>query len=204
MEKRYYWAIFFIFMQIVVVFRNYSVNYNHFFWYCDFVPLLFAFAFFIGNNNLVKGLINFGLVPQTVFLFNFIYVIIYGGYPIGINEVVMRFTPFFAISTIFTHLATILALILTFKIKPSKKILLYSVGFIFFIYFITLIFVSPDKEINFVYSAKSLLSPLNLTIPNLTLLWPILIFLLVVLPSHGVQYLVYNLYKKFRKKIKRE
>jgi hypothetical protein len=196
MDKRYHWAFFFLFVQIIAVTRNLLFDYNYFFWYCDFAPALFSIAFFIGNKNIIKGLVNFGLIPQIIFLIDFIYSVNIGESFLGITIHQLEFNLFLFLSTILVHLTTIAALLLVYKTKPNKKTLFYSAFFVLAIYLVTLIFTSPLDNINFVYSTKDIFKLLNFAIPDVVWFWPFLTFLIVVLPAHLIQHLLYRLSKK--------
>ena len=196
MDKRYYWGCFFLFVQAVTILRNYIDGYNYYFWFCDFAPILFSIAFFVGNKDVIKSLINFGLIPQIIFLIDFIYAANVGASPLGITDPALRLTLFSISSTILIHLTTSIALLLTIRIKPKKRVLLYSIVFMFAVYVIMLMLTSPQGNVNYVYSTGDLLKSFNFTIPHIIWLWPFLTFLLVILPTHGIQYLLYRLFNK--------
>jgi len=183
MEKKYYWGLFFLFVQALVILRNSLDGYNYYFWFCDFAPIVFSIAFFIGNKNIIKGIINFGLIPQIIFLFDLIYTIINGTSLLGVHPSLLQFFSFSVLSTIFIHLTTIFALMITIKTKPTKKTVFYSIIFMFLVYLVTLIFTPSSEGINFVYSTGDLLKSYNFLIPNIIFLWPFLTFLFLILPA---------------------
>lgn len=193
MKNRYYYGFFFLFIQVVAIIFNYLDRYNYYFWFCDFVPILLSIAFFIKNEDMVKGLINFGLIPQIVFLIDFIYLTNTGNSVLAINLNYQNFTSLTVLSTILVHLSTIFALLFTFRIKPTKKTMSYSLVTMFLIYFMTLIFTSPQEHVNWVYSAGVTLS---ISIPHLVWLWPLIVTLFAILPTQGIQYWFYKLSKK--------
>lgn len=195
MNKRYLWGFFFLFVQIIAILRNYIYDYNYYFWFCDFAPILFSIAFFINNKNLVKGLINFGLIPQIIFLIDFIYVINSGTSILGVQAEVLKFNLFAILSGVFIHLTTLIALSITFRFKTNKKTLAYSILFMFAVYFTMLIFTPSTGDINYVYSTGTLLKEFNFDIPNIVFIWPILTFLLVILPTQSIQYFLYRFSK---------
>jgi len=195
MKKTYYFGLFFLFIQIIVILRNYIIGYNYFFWYCDFAPLLLSISFFINNRAAVKAIINFGLIPQVIFLIDFLYITYGKMSPFGIATSLLEFNAFSIYATIFIHLTTIFALIITLRDKPDKKTLLYSISIIFFIYFITLLFTSPSGDINWVYSINIPIKIFNFSIQKITYVWTVLAFLLVVL-TQCIQYFIYRLTKK--------
>lgn len=192
--KRKYFLIgsFFVFMQIVALIRNYSENYFYFFWYCDFVPILLAVAFFLKNTDFVKGLINIGLIPQAIFLIDFVLTIITGSSPLSITRNLSALNIFFIISTLFIHLSVSLAFLFVHKEKTDKKALYYSFFSLVFIYIATLLFTPPAGIVNYVYHAGNWLSGFVDYIPYYTELWIVLTFVLVVLPTYLIQYFVYK------------
>ena len=109
---------------------------------------------------------------------------------------VLATNSFSILSTILVHLATFMALIFTIRIKPNRKTLIYSIVFMFGVYLVTLIFTSPQEYTNFVYSSGNLLNSFNFTIPHMVLLWPTLAFFLVILPTQGIQYILYRIFRK--------
>jgi len=202
MDKNYYYAYFFLLVQIIAIIRNLLEGYNYYFWFCDFAPILFSIAFFIKNKNLVKGLINFGLIPQIIFLIDFVYLTSTGISPLGITFHLLKFNSFAIFSTILVHLTTFFALLFTFRIKPNKWTLFDSIIFMLAVYVIMLTLTSPEGDVNYVYSTGNLLSSFNFTIPHIVWLWPFLTFLIIILPTHGIQYLIYKFFKKHKKSMR--
>lgn len=196
MDKRYYFALFFLFLQVLAILRNLFYGYNYFFWFCDFAPGLFAIAFLIGNKDIIKGIINFGLIPQIVFLSDFIYATNKGTSLFGTRVDLLQFTSFSVLSTILVHLTTIFALILTLRIKPNKKAIIFSLILMFAVYFIALIFTPSSGDINYVYSTGNLLNSFSFTVPNIVWIWPFFVFLFVILPTQAIQHALYRLFEK--------
>lgn len=196
MDKRYYLGIFFLFVQIMIILRNYIIGYNYYFWFCDFAPILLSIAFFMGNKDIVKSIINFGLIPQIIFLIDFIYALNMDTSPIGIITHLSKFTTLSILSTGLIHLTTVTALLLTLRHRPNKKTLLYSIALMFIIYLVTLTFTPANGYINFVYSTGKLFNSFNFTIPNIVWFWPIITFLFIILPTQGIQYILYKFFKK--------
>jgi len=197
----YYLGFLFLFIQGIAILRNYLSNYFSFFWYCDFVSIFFAIAFFIKQEHLAKGLINIGLFAQWIFLFDFFYKLFFGISPLNITTSLFNLSIFFILSTLIVHLSTTIVLIFTYKSKPKKITLLYSLGFLILIYVITLIFTSSVGEINYVYSSGNLLNAFKFHIPYYTELWLAIAFIVLVLPTQGLQYLLYKL--SLKKKVKK-
>jgi hypothetical protein len=194
-EKKYiYLGIVFLLVQTLAIIRNITSDYFSFFWYCDFAPGVFAILFFLKKDQAIKGFLNIGLFLQTGYALALIYKLTFGTSPFGITIDILG--PFQTITTLILHLSTITILLTTYKIKPKKTSLLYSLIFLILIYSIILIFTTPGittpVNYNYVYYSK-ILTP---HIPNYTKLWIPLAFLLIVLPTHFLQLLIYNSTKK--------
>lgn len=173
-------------LQIIGIIRNYTSNYNNYFWFCDFAPAVFAFAFLIRKEQLVKGLVNIGLIAQIVYLLAFGYRLLTGVSLIALPEVL---TPFYSISSVLLHTSTLIALAFTANIKPKIETLYYSLILLMMIHAITLLFTAPDDGINYVSKQGKLMT---FSIPYYTSLWVPLVFLLVVLPGQLLQHIVYR------------
>lgn len=178
---------FFLLIQAIAVVRNISYGYYNFFWFCDFAPLPLAIGFFLRKDNFVKSIINIGLIAQGIYIVLYIYKLFSG---ISVLETIPQVTTlFYTISTIIIHLSTTFALIFTYKTKPTINTLFSSLMFLFGMYIVALFFTTPEQRINYVLSSRTLIP---LVIPNYTQLWVILTFIVVVLPTQLVQYLIYR------------
>ena len=189
-------GFFFILLQVFVILGN-SIDYNVYFWYCNHISLFFAVAFFMKNNDMIKGLINVGFILQFLWAIDFIIALFFDVYIFNVTRYV--FEDLSGIATlvpIFIHLLTTnVALYLTYDKKPTRKALIYSLIYMIFLYGITLLFALPSRNINCVYEICGLTS---LTFPGYTLLWLAIVFLVIVLPTQGIQYLLYK-YKSKKK-----
>ena len=179
----------FLGVQILTLFRNYYSDYFLFFWFCDFAPMLFAFAFFTDNKHFAKGIINVGLFAQMIYLSLFIYrlasgVTLYSIAPESTNL-------FYNVSSIILHSSTFFAVLLTYRTKPTRKTLLYSLLILFGMYITTLLFTNPEYGINYVYNSRALLP---FTIPYYVYLWIPITFAVVVLPTQLIQYWIYKIF----------
>jgi hypothetical protein len=177
----------FVAIQVIAIVRNWTEGYLHFFWFCDFVPLLFAFAFLISNDHLAKGLINVGLIPQIVFIGFFIYNAFTGSSVLF--TIPDKVTLFYDFSAIFLHLSTTIALVLTYRVKPTKETLMYSLLVLILMYTTILAFTSSDQYINYVYSSETIIP---FSIPYYTLLWIPIVFAVVIFPTHLIQLILYK------------
>lgn len=198
-RKYIYYGVFFLLMQIVVIIRNLVGKYYTFFWFCDFVPILFALGFFFKNKDFIKGLINLGLIPQIVVLFDFVYQLVLGKSLFSTTEELFALGFFFVISAFFIHLSATFAFLFTYKDKPNKKALYYSFFSLVLIYTLTLLFTSPIGRINLVYLSGEWFRYLANYIPPYIPLWIALVFIIFVIPTHIIQHLVYKVYKKLEK-----
>ncbi|MFA5856544.1 MAG: hypothetical protein WC867_04250 [Candidatus Pacearchaeota archaeon] len=190
MEKNKTYLIlgfYFLFIQIIAILRNVIADYNNFFWFCDFVSLLLAIGFFLRKDDIIKSLINIGLFAQFLYLVGYFYKIFYG--ETFLDTIPLVTTLFYTISSILIHLSISIALIFTYKSKPTIKTLFSSLMFLFGMYIIALFFTTPEQGINYILSSRTLIP---LTIPYYTELWVLLTFLIVVLPTQFIQYLIYK------------
>lgn len=132
-------------------------------------------------------MINIGLIAQWVYIIGYVYKLVVGASFLA--TIPDAPTIFYTSSSIFIHLSTTFALIFTYNFKPTIKTLFLSVMFLFGMYAVALFFTTPDQGINFVLSYKTLIP---LAIPHYTELWVLLTFLVVVLPTQLLQYLIYE------------
>ncbi len=192
-QKYFLIGLWFLLIQVIAIVRNYSDSYIYFFWFCDFAPMLFAIAFFMKKDDFVKGLINIGLFAQIIFLIDFFYNAFNNISLLDFMPSFSELSLFYILSTFLLHISTFIALVFTYKTKPSKNTLFSSIWIIIGLYALTLIFTSPIDKINYVYSSGDLL---KFAIPYYTFLWPFIVFIFIVLPTQGLQYLIWKIFKK--------
>ncbi|NCN51835.1 hypothetical protein GW931_02390 [archaeon] len=198
-NKRYlFLGFFFIFIQIVAILRNILSDYYNFFWFCDFISIFIAIFFFLKKEDLIKAVVNIGLLAQLIFLVGIISSTFFGFS--FLDSLPQNYSLFYFLSSVLIHLSVTFALILTYKIKPTIKTLFYSIIMLFCMYFVALFFTNPEQGINYVFSSKSLFS---LIIPHYTQLWVPLTFIMVVLPTQLIQYLIYRKFMKGSKSKKK-
>jgi len=181
----------FLFIQAVAILRNLFSSHYNFFWFCDFVSLPLALCFFFKKDNFIKSLINIGLVAQLIYVTGVIYFLFSGNS--FLDTIPSDPNILYFVSSILIHLSTLIALIFTYKVKPTINILFYSLIFLFGMYTVALFFTTPTQEINYVLSSKTLIP---FVIPHYTQLWVLLTFIIVVLPTQLIQYLIYKKFKK--------
>lgn len=180
-------AFLFLVIQVMAIVRNYLTGYFNYFWFCNFVPILFALAFLFSNVHLAKALVNIGLVPQIIFIFIFVYNIFTG------TEVLFVVPEsadlFYNVSSIIIHLSTVIALCFTYKFKPNKETIMYSLLVLILMYSAMIAFTNSEEYTNYVYSAKTIIP---FSIPYYTAIWIPLAFAIVVLPTHLLQHALYK------------
>lgn len=191
-------ALVFLALQMLVIVRNLQLDLFSFYWYCDFVPILLFFAFLTHNIQAIKGMLNVGLFAQigysVIVLFKVFFNITLFGFVID-----FPLTAQYIIPTLLIHTATIIAFIVTYKVKPSRSALMYSLILLTGIYIVVMIFAEPDgsalRNYNFIFQSN-----LFSQLPYYTALWVILSFSLVAVPTQLFQYLIYKIYenKKMR------
>ena len=105
--------LFFILGILVIGKLFIEKTFHDFFWFCDFSVFLFAVFFFLNDVQLIKSLINIGLISQTVTLALLLFGFASGKNIIGSRETTRRGKAYTAIE-ILIHVTSIFALILTF------------------------------------------------------------------------------------------
>ncbi len=194
MRKRDFYflaGVFFVLLQIVAVVRNVLIDYIYFFWLCDFVIVLYALGFFLDDEQFIKGVINLGLIPQTIYFVS-VLILVFSGISFfeGV-EFLLRVPPFIILLTLFFHASTFFAFFFTYKIKPSKISLYYSFGITILIYFFVSLFSNPIDNPNYVFLFSNFFET-----DNLSILWVPIAFLLIVLPTQLFQYFVWKFFSR--------
>ncbi|MDZ4231460.1 MAG: hypothetical protein U1C52_01575, partial [Patescibacteria group bacterium] len=188
-KRHLYWGVFFLLLQILVIVRNLSTDYFSFFWYCDFAPALFALLFFWRNEQAVKGLISIGFFMQLAYTLIIIVKLIFD---VTLFGFVINFPleAVYVVPTLIIHSGTMLALVTTYKTKPTKESLAYSLGFLVFIYALVLLFTDPATtpagNYNFIYFPQ-LFNDFSLY----TEIWVGIAFVLVAIPTYLFQLFVW-------------
>lgn len=195
-KNRYYLiGFFFLFLQIFVIWGNYTAErYDVFFWFCNHTPIIFAFAFFIRSNDLIKGLINVGFVAQFLWTLDFLSKLFFNVYIFKVTRYVFEdLNGIGVLIPIMIHVvSTNLALYFTYKKRPNMKMLFYSLIYIIFLYGATLTYTLQERNVNCVYL---ICGATNLTFSSYTYFWPVILFFVIALPTQGIQYLIYKFHK---------
>ena len=166
-------------------------DYRALFWYCNHAALLFGVAFLIDNIDIVKALINIGFLPQLFWVIDFFSKVLFNTYVFNVTDYVFNDTTYLSALVIsFNHIFLIgVALYTTYKYKTSNKSVWYSFMYIMILFIITMLFTNPIDNANCVqyFCAYPLITGLFYRV-----LWPILAFSLMVLPTYYIQHLLYK------------
>ena len=193
-NKALFIAGYFLIIQILIIFRNvYASDYFAFFYICDFAPMLIAYGFWRKNYQLIKGAISLGLLGQMMFFVNLILAQTTGITFLDISYL-FNYSLFFRFATLLVHLTLLIALILNYEVRPERKSLWYSMGFIVAVYILSLLFTPQSSNINFVHSFLLIVGPSV----YYTAAWPFVTFLALVLPTYYLQLKLYELHDRKR------
>ena len=193
-SNRWFWILFFLSLQVLVLVRNWVTDYWVFYWFRDFASGLFALFFLFKTPSWIKGLLNIGLVGQILYLVSFSSAVLFHvplfGFLIDLNSGALNIS-----ITFLMHCSTIVAWYATRDVKPETRALEASAGILIMIYTVVMIATEPataiDWNFNYIYT-----SPIASYIPYYTTLWVILAFCVVALPSHALQCLWYDMTHK--------
>ena len=192
-NQRYFiLGVFFLILQLFVIIENYNASkYDTFFWFCNHALLLFAIGFFTKNNDLIKGLINVGLLAQLVWSIDFLSRILFEIHVFNITNYIFESpSSLWTLLTITIHLfATTLSLYITRNIKPTNKTLLYSILYTIILYISTIIFTLPQNNINWSYEIGGVI---GYSSPLYTLFWPFIVIIIIILPTQTIQCYIYK------------
>lgn len=196
-EKNHYAlvGIFFILLQFAIFIADVNLeNYGNFFWFCNHAPLLFAIFFFMKKPELIKALVNIGFLFQFAWVIDFLSTIYLKVSPLGVTQYIFEGKMgWFVLVPILAHIfSTNLAFFLTYNHKPNSKILFYSIFYGFVLLISTTLFTSPQENVNFINSA---LGVSQQSFAGYPYLWLFVLFFGIILPTHGIQYLVYWFHK---------
>lgn len=184
-------GVFFVFLQAVAITRNLYFDFVYFFWLCDFVPIVLAIAFFVKKDEVIKGVLNIGLFPQLFYIGSFILRVGFGISILGDIEEIMDYNAFVIVSSVLLHLATVVALGFTYKVRPHRKALGYSLFGLVLIYLVVGIFTTPADSINYVFFVSNFFE-----VEALSIFWIPLTFFVVIVPTYWFQVLVWRWTRK--------
>lgn len=181
-------VITFLSLQVLIAVRNWVTDYWLFYWYCDFAPLGFAVLFYWRNVQAVKGLMYIGLIGQTLYLISFVSILIFGVPFAGFDLPVMT-QPIDTTISFIMHLSTAIAFVATWHEKPEPRSLAYAMAILIVMYGSVLLFTTPNADVS--YNYNYIYSGALQFMPFYTTLWVPFAFLLVVLPTYGLDKLLF-------------
>jgi len=190
-------ALFFFLLQVLIGYTYFHVEQPlYFLWFCNHTPLLLGLAFLFHKIELVKALLNTGFFLQLLWSFDFFSAFFFGISLFHVTEYMfMDITSFSFIGSLLTHiLSPSIALGFSVSQPQRRKILFYSAGYLFILYLLTVGLAPSGTNYNLI---NYLPLPLGeFTFPGYTLLWPLIAFVVIVLPSHYFQKWLYHLFLK--------
>ena len=180
---------FFLFLQLVIIMVNVGAPLDIFFWFCNHAPLFFAVAFFINRSDIAKGILNIGLLGQFLWAVDLFFLLL--GFEIfGFTSYVFEKSGYLGVFPILIHVfSTSVALLFTYDVKPEGKVLVYSGFYVAVMYVSTLVFTNESSNVNCLYSVCGIES---FAFFWYIYLWPVLFFVLLVLPAHFLQYFLWK------------
>lgn len=186
--NRFVWiAILFVTLQALLVLAALSPSAEFYVWYCNHILVLFSVFFFLKDVQALRGLVSVGLIPQAVWVVEICFYLLSGTFIFGFGEYFVDIDSFFLlVMTFVSHLfSSFLVLFFIWKEKVEEKSLFYSAVYIVFLYVASLVVSEPVDNANCVFGVCGLESVL--VIPYHVYLWPIGVFVLVVLPTFFLQ-----------------
>lgn len=191
-------ALGFFILELMVVVRNWETDYWFFYWYCDFVPIVFSFLFFFEKPQAIKGLLYIGFLGQAAFNISLASEMLFGFacfHFVTLQEGMLLVN----MVTLAMHMSTLCAFFAVAREKPEKAALTWSFAFIVTIYAAVMLLTDPqigiDFNFNYVYWSDLLVWIPWLT-PWYTVLWIPLVFICVALPMFGGDLLMFYLLQK--------
>jgi hypothetical protein len=191
-------GVVFLAIQVFIFSINLQADDKSFyFWFCNHIPILFSLAFFTKQYQLVKALISVGLLPQLIWILD---LTLYGIFDITL----FGFTNYFftlestlkMFSTLLIHVfSTLLALLFTYKIPVESKSLKLSFLYLIILSIVTFLFTKSSSNVNCLHQICGIES---LTPPLFPFLWPIITFLIMVIPAFYLQKLLSKLSRKLK------
>ena len=195
-------VIFFVVIQFLIIYLAFRIDdFEILFWFCNHTPFMFALFFYFRKVDLIKSIINVGLLFQFFWTVDFFSKLFFDSFIFGATSYVFeREFGILMLIPILSHLfVTSLSFILTYKYKPRLKSIFYSMIYAIVLYGFSLKFTLINSNVNCVHEICSLsYAPLGYIY-----LWPVLILFLIIVPTHVIQYLVWKLDVQLKGKGKR-
>lgn len=185
---------FFLIFQMVLIYEYiFLSDLVYMLWFCSHVSLFFAIGFFIRNIDLIKTFICIGLIPQFIWIIDYLVRLIFGFFLIGATDYMFEgFSAFsYATSFIAHFFSTGIALGLTYMYRPNKKILLYALMYLIIIFSLTLSLAPEEHNINL---TQHMVISDGFTFPGYQAVLLAVAMLCIVLPSYYLQLYLYDIY----------
>ena len=198
-HTHYITAVFFAIIQLLVMlaFVREITLWPLLFWYCNNVSFFYALAFYQRNLQLVKGLNYVGLLPQLLWVSDFLSHLFGFDLSNTADYVFVQGLTFSNEVTVFLHLTVpFVALAYTLTTRPRPYSLLYSLVYIIALYAATLAGTAPADDMNCVFNACSQF-PFQLHV----LLWP-LYMLILSIGGYAIHEGLYRLYVWFSSRLR--
>ncbi|MFW6230606.1 MAG: hypothetical protein ACOC32_01130 [Nanoarchaeota archaeon] len=187
-ERRIFWivgAFFLIIQSITTITYLQAGQPQNLLWFCNHTPILLSIAFFLKKKDIIKTVLNVGLIPQAIWSIDFIIRLLFGIFPFGVTAYMFEHVHGWSfIGSVLAHVfSSILAFGLVYRYRQSRRTLIYSAVYLLILFSASLLFSASAENINMV----RYLELGDIDFPGYTALWPILAFVLVVLPTFWLQ-----------------
>ncbi len=162
------------------------------FWLCNNFCFLLAIACFRNNMQMVKGISYVGLIPQLLWITDFL-THFFGFDFLNTADYIFSegFTYANKISVVLHMVIPILVVLISFRVIPKLSSLLYSFGYIAFLYIATIAGTTVSRDINCIFNACNQ----NFNLPYNILLWPVYV-VIVSLLGYITHFILYYIYKE--------
>ncbi len=187
-------TIIFLFVQglIISAFVTNPVLWPNIFWFCNHISLVYAYAWYRENPELMMGVTCVGLIVQLLWLVDFI-TRLFGIHILHVVDYMFEGSfDYNKLVSLFLHaILPTYALYLISKKHVTKKAIVYSVLYSTALYVLTVLFSPNSKNMNCVFRPCAALIPEW----HYTLLWPV--YMLVVaagtffVTTHAIESLRY-------------
>lgn len=165
------------------------------FWYCNNVAFFYAIAFYEGNVNFVRGINLVGLLPQLLWVFDFLSHL--AGFDLSrtADYVFVEGLTFSNDVSVVVHMTVpFIALFYLYSVRLQPRALMYSALYILGLYVATLAGTNPADDMNCVFNACS-----QYQFEFHEYAWPLYMMILAV-GAYGVHEGLYLLARKFQKR----
>jgi hypothetical protein len=153
--------------------------------------VLYALGFFLKNDHFIKGIVNLGLIPQTIYFGSVLILVLFKISLFEGVDFLLTVPPFIILLTLFFHASTFFAFFFTYKTKPSKSTLYYSFIGVILVYFLVYFFSNPLDNPNYVFLFSNFFGA-----DKFSILWIPIAFLFIVLPTQLFQYFVWKFFSR--------